>query len=47
MKVKIPKDLVGASYPTVMTIELNNFNADIFCLFVFKDYEWRKIALEG
>jgi hypothetical protein len=30
MKVKIPKDLVGASFPTVMTIELNNFNADIF-----------------
>ena len=30
MKVKIPKDLVGAAYPIVMTIELNNFNADIF-----------------
>ena len=30
MKVKIPKELVGASYPTVMTIELNNFNTDTF-----------------
>lgn len=30
MKVKIPKDLVGASYSTVMTIELNNFNTDTF-----------------
>jgi hypothetical protein len=30
MKVKIPKDLVGASYPAVMTIEFNDFNTDIF-----------------
>src|SRR5215207_1688406 len=30
MKVKIPKDLVGASYPAVMTIVLADFNTDIF-----------------
>ncbi|MFV9507123.1 MAG: methylation-associated defense system protein MAD7 [Oscillochloridaceae bacterium umkhey_bin13] len=30
MKVKIPKDLVGASYPVVTTIVLAEFNTDIF-----------------
>ncbi|WP_164689340.1 methylation-associated defense system protein MAD7 [Herpetosiphon llansteffanensis] len=30
MKVKIPKDLVGVSFSKVMTIELNDFNTDIF-----------------
>lgn len=30
MKVKIPKDLVGASYPLVMTIVLAEFNTDAF-----------------
>ena len=30
MKVRIPKDLKGASYPVVMTIEFNNFSADMF-----------------
>ena len=35
MKVKIPKDLVGASYPTVMTIEFNDFNTDMFLAALF------------
>ncbi len=30
MKVKIPKDLVGASYPLVMTIVFAEFNTDAF-----------------
>ncbi len=30
MKIKIPRELAGVLFPKVLTIELNNFDIDLF-----------------